>query len=53
MDIIQKVKGNKLELVGDLDKYGIFMTNKTQVTLEKNMNFLKGENCEKAKEIIL
>ena len=29
------------------------MTNKTQVTLEKNMNFLKGENCEKAKEIIL
>ena len=43
MDIIQKVKGNKLELVGDLDKYGIFMTNKTQVTLEKNMNFLKGE----------
>ena len=25
----------------------------TQVMLEKYMNFLKGENCEKAKEIIL
>ena len=39
--LLKKVKGNKLELVGDLDKYGIFMTNKTQVTLEKNMNFFK------------